>query len=179
MSDSNDSPGTGPAPGSIQEVAQQYKQRFPWGDQLSMEIVMRLTSTSALQRASQMRLFRSKGQERSIARYTILRILSFSEGRLISQKEIGDQTRATSANVTYLIDGLVGEGLVERVQDEEDRRFSYVRLTPAGHELAAQLVPIMVEFMNGALTDFSEEEKTTFIHLLEKLRHNAETRYQD
>jgi DNA-binding MarR family transcriptional regulator len=142
-----------------------------------MEIVMRLTSTSALQRAAQIRLFRSKGQERSIARYTILRILYFSDGRLISQKEIGDQTRATSANVTYLIDGLVGEGLVERVQDEEDRRFSYVRLTPAGEELAAQLVPIMVEFMNSSTEDFTEEEKATFIRLLEKFRRNAESRY--
>ena len=140
---------------------------------------MRLTSTSVLQRAAQMRLFKSKGQERSIARYTILRILYFSDGRLISQKEIGDQTRATSANVTYLIDGLVGEGLVERVQDEEDRRFSYVRLTPAGQELAATLVPIMVEFMNGAADGFSEEEKATLIRLLEKFRRNAENRYVD
>jgi DNA-binding MarR family transcriptional regulator len=177
MSDVGDS--SGPAPDSIQEVARKYKERFPSGDQASMEVVMRLTSTSALQRAAQLRLFRTKGQERSIARYTILRILYFADGRMISQKEIGDQTRATSANVTYLIDGLVGEGLVERVQDEEDRRFSYVRLTPAGQELAAQLVPIMVEFMNGALEGFTEDEKTTFITLLEKFRRNAENRYLD
>lgn len=175
MSDIQES--SGPAPDSIQEVAHEYKQRYDWGDEASMEIVMRLTSTSALQRAAQIRLFRSKGQERSIARYTILRILYFSGGRLISQKEIGDQTRATSANVTYLIDGLVGEGLVERVQDEEDRRFSYVRLTPAGEELAAQLVPIMVEFMNGATEGFTEEEKIAFIRLLDKFKRNAETRY--
>ena len=171
------SESSGPAPDSIQDVASKYKEHFPQGDKASMEIVMRLTSTSALQRAAQIRLFRSKGQERSIARYTILRILYFSGGRLISQKEIGDQTRATSANVTYLIDGLVGEGLVERVQDEEDRRFSYVRLTPAGEALAAQLVPIMVEFMNGALDGFTDEEKETFVRLLEKYRRNAESRY--
>ena len=168
---------SGPATDSIEAVARKYKERFPEGDQASMEIVMRLTATSAVQRAAQLRLFRSNGQERSIARYTILRILYFSDGRLISQKEIGDQTRATSANVTYLIDGLVGEGLVERVQDEEDRRVSYVRLTPAGQELATQLVPIMVEFMNGATKNFSEEEKATFIRLLEKLRSNADSRY--
>jgi DNA-binding MarR family transcriptional regulator len=177
MSEASDS--SGPAPDFIHEVARKYKERFPAGDQAAMEVVMSLPSTTALQRSAQIRLFRSKGQERSIARYTILRILYFSDGRLISQKEIGDQTRATSANVTYLIDGLVGEGLVERVQDEEDRRFSYVRLTPAGHELAAQLVPIMVEFMNGALEGFTEEEKDAFIHLLEKFRHNAESRYVD
>lgn len=176
MSDINNS-RAGPAPDSIRAVAEKYKDTFPWGDQASAEIVMRLTSTAVSQRASQLRLFRSKGQERSIARYTILRILYFSDGRLISQKEIGDQTRATSANVTYLIDGLVGEGLVERVQDEEDRRFSYVRLTPTGHELSAQLVPIMVEFMNGATEGFTEEEKETFIRLLEKYRRNAESRY--
>jgi MarR family transcriptional regulator, organic hydroperoxide resistance regulator len=177
MSESQENPG--PAPSSIADVAKQYGERFPWGDQPSMEIVMRLTLASSMQRGAQARLFKSKGLERSIARYTILRILFFSEGRLISQKEIGDLTRATSANVTYLIDGLVGEGLVERVQDEEDRRFSYVRLTPAGKDLAETLVPIMVEFMNGALEGFSEEEKTTFIRLLEKYRSNAENRYLD
>src|SRR5690606_19045752 len=122
MREPND--GSGPAPNSIEEDARKYNACFPERDQAPMEIVMRLSSTAAMQRAAQLRLFRSKGQERSIARYTILRILCFSDGRLISQKEIGDQTRATSANVTYLIDGLVGEGLVERVQDEEDRRFS-------------------------------------------------------
>jgi DNA-binding MarR family transcriptional regulator len=168
---------SGPAADSISEVARQYKEHFPWGDQASTEIVMRLTSTASIQRAAQLRLFKSRGMERSIARYTILRILHFSDGRLISQKEIGDQTRATSANVTYLIDGLVGEGLVERVQDEEDRRFSYVRLTPAGQELAATLVPLMVEFMHGAFEGFSDEEKETFIRLLEKYRRNSETRY--
>ena len=168
---------SGPAPDAIVSVARQYKERFPWGDQDSMEVFMRLGSNSALQRAAQARLFRSKGFERSIARYTILRILYFSDGKLISQKQIGDQTRATSANVTYLIDGLVGEGLVERVQDEDDRRFSYVRLTPEGEELAATLLPIMVECMNGALEGFTEEEKRTFIHLLEKYRKNAENRF--
>ena len=168
---------SGPAADSIDQVVGQYREHFPWGDAASMEIVMRLTSTAATQRGAQLRLFKNRGMERSIARYTILRILHFSGGRLISQKEIGDQTRATSANVTYLIDGLVGEGLVERVQDEEDRRFSYVRLTPAGEELAATLVPMMVEFMDGAFAGFSEEEKETFIRLLEKYRRNAETRY--
>ena len=177
MSDAPD--GSGPPPDHIDEVARKYKQRFPAGDEASMGIVMRLTATSAQQRATQMRLFRSKGQERSIARYTILRILHFSDGRLVSQKEIGDQTRATSANVTYLIDGLVGEGLVERVQDEEDRRFSYVRLTPAGQELADTLIPIMVEFMDGSTAGFTEDEKHTFIRLLDKFRLNAEKRYVD
>ena len=168
---------SGPAPSSIEDVARQYHERYSWGDTSSMEIVMRLTAASVLQRGAQGRLFRRKGQERSIARYTILRILYFSDGKLISQKQIGDLTRATSANVTYLIDGLVGEGLVERVQDEEDRRFSYVRLMPAGQELAATLVPIMVEFMNDALSGFSEEEKRTLIALLDKYRRGAETRY--
>jgi DNA-binding MarR family transcriptional regulator len=118
-----------------------------------------------------------QGVERSMARYTVLRILYFADGRLISQKEIGDQTRATSANVTYLIDGLEREGLVERVQDPQDRRFSYVRLTPEGEALAASLVPLMVEFMDHLLRGFSEDEKRTFIDLLARVQANAETSY--
>lgn len=38
----------------------------------------------------------------------------------------------TGGNVTGLTDQLVRDGLVERVDDPEDRRSYLVRLTPAG-----------------------------------------------
>jgi DNA-binding MarR family transcriptional regulator len=139
-----------------------------------MEITMRLYATAIVQKAAQSRFFRLKGVEHSLARYTVLRILFFADGRPISQKDISDQTRATQANVTYLIGVLEREGLVERVQDDEDRRYSYVRLTPEGHELAAMIVPVQVEFMTQALRNFDHEEKVEFIRLLEKYLHDSE-----
>jgi DNA-binding MarR family transcriptional regulator len=167
----------GPATNSLHELAKGYKERYPEADQDAVEITVRLFASEVVGHAAQARFFRMVGVERSMARYTILRILYFADGRLISQKEIGDQTRATSANVTYLIDGLEREGLVERVQDPQDRRFSYVRLTAEGGELAAFLIPKMVEFMNHLVRGFSEEEKRTFNDLLARIQANAETSY--
>lgn len=167
----------GPATNSLHELAQRYRERYEWGDQDAIEITVRLFASEVVGHAAQARFFRMHGVERSMARYTVLRILYFADGRLISQKEIGDQTRATSANVTYLIDGLESEGLVERVQDSQDRRFSYVRLTPVGQELAAFLVPKMVEFMNHLVRGFSEDEKRMFNDFLARIQSNAETSY--
>ena len=168
---------TGPATNSLHDLAQRYRQRYPEADQDAIEVTMRMFASEVVGHAAQARFFRMLGKERSMARYTVLRILYFADGRLISQKEIGDQTRATSANVTYLIDGLEGEGLVERVQAPQDRRFSYVRLTNDGRELAAFLIPKMVEFMDHLLRGFSAEEKRTFIDLLARFQSNAETSY--
>ena len=167
----------GPATNSLHDLAARYKERYPSADQDAIEITTRLFASEVVGHAAQARFFRMHGVERSMARYTVLRILHFAEGRLVSQKEIGDQTRATSANVTYLIDGLEREGLVERVQDPQDRRFSYVRLRPAGEDLAAFLVPKMVEFMDHLLEGFSEDEKRVFIDLLTRIQTNAENSY--
>jgi DNA-binding MarR family transcriptional regulator len=170
---------SGPASDQVARLAAVYKARYPWADLASADIAMRIYSAAASSKAAQVRFFKVNGIERSHARYTVLRLLFFSDGRPVSQREIGEQTRATSANITYLIDGLEREGLVERVQDPQDKRFSYVRLTPAGHELAAMLVPKMVQHMNELLENFTPEEKQEFIRLLEKYERNAEASYQE
>jgi DNA-binding MarR family transcriptional regulator len=170
---------SGPAPDQVSKLAAVYKARYPWADQEAADIAMRIFVAAAVGKAAQVRLFKMSGIERTHARYTVLRLLFFADGRPVSQREIGEQTRATSANITYLIDGLESEGLVERVQDPQDRRFSYVKLTPDGHELAAMLVPKMVEHMNDLLSNFSSEEKEEFIRLLEKYQRNAEASYLD
>jgi DNA-binding MarR family transcriptional regulator len=46
--------------------------------------------------------------------------------------ELADRLDVTPRNVTGLIDHLERDGLVERIDDPDDRRLTYARLTPAG-----------------------------------------------
>ena len=46
--------------------------------------------------------------------------------------ELADRLDVTPRNVTGLIDHLERDGLVERIDDPNDRRLTYARLTPAG-----------------------------------------------
>jgi len=57
-----------------------------------------------------------------------------------NQRALADVLRVTPRNVTGLVDGLEGAGLVVRSPHPEDRRASLVSLTDAGAELAASLV---------------------------------------
>ena len=55
-------------------------------------------------------------------------------GQVAQQLGIGPSTAG------HLVDKLVQAGLVERVEDPEDRRRTYVRLTPKGEELYERLL---------------------------------------
>jgi len=82
---------------------------------------------------------------------------------------IGDRLCVTRGNVTGLIDRLEERGLVERVPDEKDRRSIYAQLTPAGAELAAEVVPHVQEALTEVLSGLTKDERARLAELLEKL----------
>ena len=67
----------------------------------------------------------------------------------------------TGGNVTALTDQLVRDGLVERVDDPDDRRSYLVRLTPAGQAdfsaMAAEHEQWLVSLLGGMSPDRKEE----------------------
>lgn len=76
----------------------------------------------------------------------------------------------TGGNVTGLTDQLVGEGLVERLPDPDDRRSLIVRLTAAGRarfgEMAAEHEAWLVELLDG----FDRDVKAGLYAALGQLR---------
>ena len=65
------------------------------------------------------------------------------------------------------------DGLVQRVQSEEDRRRYSVFLTPKGYEKAKQVEEISQKLSAELLANFSEEECRTLFALLERVEKNA------
>jgi len=51
-----------------------------------------------------------------------------------SMSELARFLRMTSANITFLVDKLQAQGLVERQADPDDRRRTIVNLTPSGRD---------------------------------------------
>src|SRR6202790_4745975 len=79
------------------------------------------------------------------------------------------QLRHDSGALTRVIDQLEARGLVQRERSREDRREVQLRLTDAGIETVAALVPSVVDKLNFALRDFSRAEASELNRLLIKL----------
>jgi DNA-binding MarR family transcriptional regulator len=120
------------------------------------------------------RLCDALGVTRTVGRHALVRLLYFSPEHRLTQVEVAKEMQVTSANVTFLVDGLEKEKLVRRVPSATDRRTVYVELTDAGLVFAERIVPSMARFMARQLAGFSDAEKRQLAELLERLRRNAE-----
>ena len=83
--------------------------------------------------------------------------------------EVQRKILVSSGGVTYLVDRLVAQGLVERQDCPTDRRARFAALTPKGEALIAGIFPAHADAVERAAAGLSAEEKRTAIALLRKL----------
>ena len=76
----------------------------------------------------------------------------------------------TGGNVTGLTDQLVAEGLVERVEDPQDRRAWIVKLTLPGAERFAEMAAEHEGWISELFSDMSTADKKQLFKLLGQLR---------
>ena len=159
----------------IAQAARQYGEKFPWADVTSIELALRLRAADSAVRASNQRLFSAHGFERAAGRGGVLRVLYFSPARRMSQNEISNQMQVTSANISYLMEGLERDGLVVRYPHESDRRVTWVELTDEGEKVFSELAPAMTAHLGSLGAGFTEDEKKLFSTFLRRLSRNAES----
>lgn len=102
--------------------------------------------------------------------YEVLLYLAQSDERHLPMSALAERTRLTRSGVTRLVDGLVEQGLVERVACPRDARVSYACLTDPGYEKLkdaghTHLTGIERTF----LANFSEPELRQLAALLARL----------
>jgi DNA-binding MarR family transcriptional regulator len=66
--------------------------------------------------------------------YEVLLYLSQEPERKLPMSALAESTMLTRSGITRLVDGLVANGLIERVSCPNDARVSYAQLTDAGYE---------------------------------------------
>src|ERR1700674_1371476 len=96
-------------------------------------------------------------------------LMYLRDGLAINASDLCSQLRHDSGALTRVIDQLEARGLVQRERSREDRREVQLRLTAAGTETVASLVPVVVDRFNFALRDFSRAEASELNRLLIKL----------
>jgi DNA-binding MarR family transcriptional regulator len=102
----------------------------------------------------------------SFIQYVILVLLR--DGIAVNPKDICIQYRHDSGALTRVIDQLAERGLLERIRRNRDRKVE-LKLTPAGRKVIDSLIPLVVDKLNEALTDFTKAEVQELLRLLIKL----------
>ncbi|HSJ31361.1 MAG TPA: MarR family transcriptional regulator [Longimicrobiales bacterium] len=87
--------------------------------------------------------------------------------------EVQRKILVSSGGVTYLVDRLEADGLVERRECPTDRRARYAALTPKGRQLMKRIFPEHAAALERAVAGLSGTEKKHAIDLLRKLGRAA------
>ncbi|KAA9332812.1 MarR family winged helix-turn-helix transcriptional regulator [Adhaeribacter soli] len=95
----------------------------------------------------------------------------------INQQEIANITVKDKASLTYLIDNLARRELVQRTEDENDRRNKLITLTAKGWELKEMAAPWIDEMFELVGKDIASEIVTKGITLLETMATNLENQH--
>ena len=157
------------------ESALQYKEHYTWGDLPALEASLKIVSVYTATMAALARTFNSIGVWKSFGRYSVLKTLFLCPNEKMNQAQLSKILGVTSPNISYLVDSLEEERLVERRPGEADRRSTDVALTAEGRALCEKLVPAAVQFSGELLAGFSAAEKAQLNDFLERIQASAES----
>ncbi|UKN01750.1 MarR family transcriptional regulator [Paracrocinitomix mangrovi] len=107
--------------------------------------------------------------------FNVLRILRGQNQKAVSIGLIKERMIERNSDVSRIIDRLVKKGLIERSENQIDRRQKDVRITDKGMDLLAEIDQNNT-ILEGRLTHLSAEEVKSLNDLLDKARSgcNAE-----
>ena len=118
----------------------------------------------------------SEYQERyglDIPEWRVLATLGFRNDACSAQY-IVHCTRTHKSTISRAVTALMGRQLVERVENEDDRREYRLRLTPKGEALYEELIPRLKRREQEILSCLSARERKDFAMLLSKIEKNLD-----
>lgn len=105
--------------------------------------------------------------------FELLEILGFlfrKDG--VNQQEIADVIVKDKSSMTYLIDNLEKRGMVERIEDQNDRRSKLIYLTEKGRMLEKELSPWIHEMYEKATTGLEPTNIQIALSQIQKMNEN-------
>lgn len=100
---------------------------------------------------------------------------ALGENEVMSAKEIAAFSGMDKMQVSRALNGLKQAELVSRKADEEDRRYSRLKLTDAGHLMYLEIVPLVKAREAFLLEALSSEELNAFNEYLDKIASKADS----
>jgi len=96
-------------------------------------------------------------------------LLTIADRGECSLGDLGRELEIAMSSASQMVDRLVGQGLVHRRQDEENRRQVIIRLTPQGEELIAELRRGILERFEKILNRLSERDQEALVESFEAI----------
>lgn len=100
-------------------------------------------------------------------------------GRLgdgVRQKELATALAIEGPSLVRLLDSLERRGLIERREEETDRRARGIHLTRAGRHLAARVAKVGTEIQARLLASVPPAELETCLSVLDSIEHELDER---
>ena len=126
--------------------------------------------TGCMLKAGLKRAFRAKGFKVTPEQWSVLSILWESEG--MHQSPLASRASKDRHNITRILNLLERDGLIKREPSSRDKRCQRVYLTDQAKTLVPELIPIVAEFLSGALAGLPEEDVTVMQRVLERILGN-------
>jgi DNA-binding MarR family transcriptional regulator len=108
-----------------------------------------------------------------IPEWRVLATLGFRNDACSAQY-IAYCTRTHKSTISRAVTALMGRQLIERVENEDDRREYRLRLTRKGKALYEQLIPRLLRREQEILSCLSAQERTDFAALLGKIEKSLD-----
>ena len=108
----------------------------------------------------------------TLPRFDLMAQLERRRGGL-KMNELSRLLMVTGGNVTAIVDQLEKEGLVERLDEPDDRRAWLIRLTAAGQKSFAEMARAHEQWIVELLGGLSRREQEELLKLLAKVKTHA------
>jgi len=94
---------------------------------------------------------------------------AFHEDREYRMGELSKITQVTMPFMTEMVDGLVRDGILERVRDAGDRRVVKVKLSGQGRKIHQQFVKTRSREMESIFAKLDSKDQTELLKTLQKM----------
>lgn len=115
--------------------------------------------------------FQNELKKRSLtyAQYNVLRILRGQNGKAVSISLVKDRMIERNSDVSRIIDRLLAKDLIERKENEYDRRQRDILISPKGIKVLSEMDPFQDLFIEE-FSHMTESEVRMLNELLDKAR---------
>jgi len=108
----------------------------------------------------------------SLSQWRYLRELWEEDG--LSSGELTRRVGRQGPTTVVAVQSMERAGLIRTVRSEQDRRISYVHLTPRGRKMAATMSPAVQQVYDMSVKGLSEAEILAFKKLLVRMQRNVD-----
>lgn len=106
----------------------------------------------------------------TVSQYNVLEILH-REGPL-KIRDIIERVLSTGGNMTVVIRNLEKNNLINRKNDDKDRRAIFISLSKDGNALIKKVVPHYQKFISQSLSKVTKKDKETCLKLSQTIRES-------